>query len=100
MECKNSDCKGGIKQLSYSLCKWKKRIAYVESFGTNDIPEEDRAIFEKQLEKFKAIGLRKTAGLDIVQRLIGKRDAEVVLDPMRLLSTVEWIRIAQKPSFA
>lgn len=47
MECKNSDCKGGIKQLSYSLCKWKKRIAYVESFGTNDIPEEDRAIFEK-----------------------------------------------------
>ena len=82
-----------------SFASGEKRIAYAASFGTSDIPEEDSVLFKKQLELFKAIGLRETDGLNIVQRLTGRMDAEVVLDPTMLLSAEEWSRIAKRPSF-
>lgn len=77
----------------------EKRIAYAASFGTNDIPEEDRMLFRKQLNQFKVIGLREEAGMDIVRDLTGRTDAKVVLDPTMLLSSEQWNNIIQKPDF-
>ena len=91
--------KEDLKNYLASFAAPEKRIAYAASFGTNDVPAEDKALFSEQLKHFKAIGLREYTGLNIVQALSGREDSTVVLDPTMLLTTNQWSSIAQKPNF-
>lgn len=77
----------------------KKRIAYAASFGTTDIAPGYENIFEKELKKFKSIGLRETSGVNIVKKYADRDDAVVVLDPTMLLKKEEWVKIERKPQY-
>lgn len=70
----------------------KKKISYSSSFGIASIDEGHRDVFKKNLKKFKALAVRESIGRDIIMDLTG-REAQVVLDPVMLLSKDQWMSI-------
>lgn len=86
-----------ISNYLLSFARSEQRIAYAASFGTDTLAEGTEALFKKELSKFKEISVREHSGADIV-RSFGI-NAEVVLDPVLLLSKEEWLSIAKKPKF-
>ena len=76
-----------------------QRIAYAASFGTNSIPKLYVDAFQDNIPLFKAIGVRESSGIDIIQNLCDRNDVQVVLDPTLLLSCDKWSKIAKKPQY-
>lgn len=72
-----------------------KKISYSSSFGVADIDESHRKIYQTNLASFKALAVRETIGRDIIKELTG-RDAQVVLDPVMLLSKEQWLQLVPK----
>lgn len=70
----------------------KKRIAYAASFGVSHLPTNTELIYHSYLSKYNSIGVRESAGVEIVKKL--GLEAIQVLDPTLLLSSKEWLRIA------
>lgn len=70
-----------------------KRNSYAASFGFETIPEEYKEKYVELLSKFNNISVREKQGREIVKALIN-RDAEVLIDPVLLLSKEEWSQIA------
>lgn len=66
-----------------------KKSSYAASFGTSNIPDDKKALFEKGLNNFDYISVRENAGAKIVRNLTGK-NVEVVIDPTMLLQKSEW----------
>jgi hypothetical protein len=77
----------------------EQRIAYAASFGTDNVASGYEDIFASELSKFKNISVRENSGVDIVRKISGRDDAQVVLDPTMLLTADEWKSIARKPSY-
>lgn len=75
--------------------KDKKKISYSSSFACKEIPKELETVYAKALAQFRRITVRETAALSIVKRLTG-RDAEVVCDPVFLLSRDKWDQLIGK----
>jgi hypothetical protein len=88
-----------IKNHLASFAYHDKRISYAASFGTDNVAPGYEDIFARELNKFKAISVRENSGVDIVRKITGRDDAQVVLDPTMLLTTDEWKSIARKPSY-
>lgn len=82
------------------LCfvKKEKRVAFSASFGINDIPEKMKKSVGKALNDFKAISVREDAGKKIVEKLTGRIDVEVLIDPTMLLTANEWDKVSKKPT--
>ena len=76
--------------------KNKIRIAYSSSFSCNCIPKKYIEIYKENLSHFKSIGVRETNGVTLVQNLIGRTDAKLVLDPTLLLNKEQWHEYAKK----
>lgn len=72
-----------------------KRISYAASFATDNIEPGYESFVKKNLEKFNLISVREKTGLRILEKL-GFIDAEQVLDPVFLLSTDTWMKLATK----
>lgn len=78
----------------------KKRISIASSFATNSVPTEYRERYRKHLEKFNAISVRESNGVDIIKNELNLQcPTEVVLDPTLLLSKEEWLDIVPRSSF-
>lgn len=75
----------------------EERISYAASFGINEIPNDYCKIFSDELSKFKYISVREEIGKEIVKKLTGRNDAEVLIDPTLLLDSKEWEKIIKKP---
>lgn len=75
----------------------EKRISFSASFGINQLPSEYVEKSKEQLANFKAISVREDAGKQIVEKLTGRRDVEVLVDPTMLVPTEEWDKVAKKP---
>lgn len=82
-----------------SFASSEKKIAYAASFGTDNIPEKYKTVFEKELKTFKTIGLRENSGIKIVHSLCPDAKAKTVLDPTMLLTSSQWERISKRPNF-
>ncbi len=75
----------------------QKRIAFSASFGSSRIDEKYLKKAKKELEKFKCISVRENAGKEIVNKLTGRENIEVLVDPTMLLKKEEWGKIERKP---
>lgn len=71
----------------------KKRISYASSFGVKVLPQDAREKYRDLLLQMDAISVREDAGVGIVNELVG-RNAVKVADPTLLLSTDDWLEIA------
>ncbi len=67
----------------------EQRIAYAASIGLDSFPQDKQEEFRREIKKFKAISVREQSAVDIVKE-VANRDAELVVDPVMLLSTDEW----------
>lgn len=71
----------------------RKKVCFSPSFGLEELPEEWKPWFRKQLLEFEYISVRETAGVKIIRDLTGL-EAEVLIDPTLMLSKEEWRKIA------
>lgn len=67
----------------------EKCISYAASFGVSEIPEEHQADTIRGINHIKYLSVREKSGAKIVNNLTG-RVADVVLDPVFLLSENYW----------
>lgn len=68
----------------------EKRIAYAPSFGSGDIPPWNRGIMKQWIHEIPHLSVREESGRKLIRKMIGK-DAEVLCDPVFLLTKEEWI---------
>lgn len=73
-----------------------KRLAFMASFGSDEIPADKVAHYRKGLSEMTYISVREPAGARLVEELTGKT-ADVFLDPTLLLEREKWIGLARKP---
>lgn len=73
-----------------------KRISYAASIEKLNYTEDDKAKVRAMLSKFSSISLREENAAQYIHEITGK-DTCRVLDPIFLLNTDEWGRIAKKP---
>lgn len=72
----------------------KPKIAYAASLGVSCLPREAKIRKIRQwTEDFRAISVREQEGADLLEKMTGKK-AEVMPDPVCLLSREEWSTIA------
>lgn len=77
----------------------KNTIAYAPSFGkTIDmLTQRDIDLYKDNIGRIRHISVREESGIKIVAEY-GKREAQLVCDPVYLLSADEWKKIAVKPN--
>lgn len=68
----------------------KRRIAYSASFSIRELPSDVTELYESNLKKYNAIGIRERS--DILTSMNGIK-GEVVLDPTFLYNKSQWISI-------
>lgn len=84
---------------NYLACFSENKIAFAASFGTTEIDEDYKNIFELELQKFKGIAMREESGKKIVNSLLGSEKAIEVLDPTLLLNREKWEKIEKRPRY-
>lgn len=73
----------------------RERISYSSSFGVDSIDEGHVETYKKNLSAFHALAVREQIGCEIVKNLTG-RDAQLVLDPVMLLTKEQWLQLVPK----
>ena len=74
-----------------------RKAAYAASLGVSVMPPEGKARkIRKWVGDFSAISVREQEGADLLERMTGRK-AEVMPDPVCLLSAEEWGEIAAPP---
>lgn len=77
-----------------------KRVSFSASFGVDYVPEENSYAYnicKENLQNMKSISVREYAGKEIVEKLTGRDDVEVLIDPTMMIETSEWEKIMKKP---
>ncbi len=74
----------------------KPRIAYAASLGVSRMPKAAKIRkIRRWTEPFGAISVREKEGADLLEQMTGRK-AEVMPDPVCLLSAEEWLEISGK----
>lgn len=90
----------GVQPFYYGGEGPNLKISYAASFGVSTLPEEVRSDISSLIEKFDAVSLRESQGLNIVKDELNYHNAEQVLDPCLLLNAAEWEElVAREPVF-
>lgn len=74
----------------------KKRLAFMASFGSDEIPEQKLSNYKEWISEMSYISVREPSGADIVKLLTGKH-ADVFLDPTFLVDKEVWLNLAKIP---
>jgi len=77
------------------------KISLSASFGVNYIPDinsEEYIICKENLKNINFISVREDAGKYIVEKMIGRKDVEVLIDPTMMLTQDEWKKVMKKPN--
>lgn len=85
----------GIKSKFYNLLfvpDQIRKIAFATSFGVGNIPNSQKKLTAKYLNRIDHISVRETRGAEIIKELTG-RDVTVALDPTLLFTGDEWLNI-------
>ena len=69
----------------------RKLNSYAASFGTYRSDSEEYA---KLLNRFENVSIREESGLKFFEKITGRLDAKMVVDPVFLLTKDEWERLA------
>jgi hypothetical protein len=89
---------GKLRDLDLLYCiEPSKRISYAASIGIDEIPMDFKDKTKKELSKFKAISVREDKGKELLEKLTGRQDIQVNLDPTMLLTDKEWSELAKRP---
>ena len=75
----------------------KIKMSYAASIAMNEIPEEQKERFKRNLQDFDHISVREQTGINLLQQ-IGIKNVEKVLDPVYLLEREQWDEFADKSS--
>ena len=95
----NLHYKENSKVFFLGFCDSSKKIAYAPSFGSAIIPDDVPENIKKWISEIKYLSVREEDGKNIVKKLTGRTDAEVLVDPTLLLDKDEWEKIAKKPKW-
>lgn len=76
-----------------------KKISFSASFGSENIPTNIDKNIPLWIKNIPSVSVRETQGVDIIKKLTGRTDIEVLIDPTMLFSSNEWCKIAKKPKF-
>ncbi len=71
-----------------------KKIAYSSSFGVSGLDEKNSRLYAKYLSKFHRISSREMAGVTLAEKLTGREDIHLVMDPVFLVDRCAWDRLA------
>ena len=84
-----------------TFAKGQRKIAYAASLGVSTLPTPAKVrMIRRWTRDFQAISVREEEGASLFRQMTG-RDAEVMPDPVCLLSRSEWEEIAgDRPSYA
>ena len=74
----------------------EKRIAYAASIGVSELPPNVTDYYREKISEMPHVSLRERDGVDIVEKLTGKRPLQAI-DPVFLLTADEWRQIAKPP---
>ena len=74
-----------------------KKISFSASFGTTNIPEKIDCNIKEWLNDINYISVREYAGCNIVKKLTGREDSEVLIDPTLMLESSYWKDLSKKP---
>lgn len=85
------------KAFLLSFLPPEKRISYAASFGVSQLPEAAKSSYQAALREYRAISVREDAGQRIVEKLTGRTDVQVLVDPVMLLTKKDWDAVAKKP---
>jgi polysaccharide pyruvyl transferase WcaK-like protein len=69
-----------------------KKIAYAPSFGLMTIPEDLKSAYGENIGRIKYLSARESYGVQLIKDLTGRK-AELVLDPVFLLSKKKWLSL-------
>ena len=72
------------------------KISYAPSVGTADFKEDSKPSVKSFLSDFKYISVREQTGRHAVERLTGRDDIKVVMDPVFLPGRAKWEEFAAK----
>jgi hypothetical protein len=72
----------------------KRTMSYASSFGSNTTPNNLVELYKENLNNINFLSTRERNGQDLIRKLTG-RNAELVLDPVFLLTTEEWTRLSE-----
>lgn len=75
----------------------KKRISFSASIGVSELTDVQKKIIKKNIADFKNISVREQSAKEIIEKLTGRNDVEVLIDPTMLLTSEEWDRVSKKP---
>ena len=90
---------GRLSDLDLTMfCTNAKRISYAASFGISELPKQYEEKAKSSFEKFDNISVREDAGKSIIQKLTGREDVLVLIDPTMLLTSEEWDKVSKKPT--
>ena len=87
--------RGAFDYLGFAPAE--KTFSYAASFGVDEIPQQYHQAVADGLAHVRHISVREDSGLAIVEKLAGRADAQVLVDPTMLLSTEQWDQVAVKP---
>lgn len=92
----NTNITGDIRSYFLDKCMKTKKISYAASFGTDDINEYQKKAIKKCLPLFSKVSVRESQAINILKE--NGIEAELVCDPVFLLSKEEWIRFERRPN--
>lgn len=73
-----------------------ERIAYAASVASDSIHPDAQELFSRELHEYKAVSVRESDAVGIIEPLAGQ-PVRHVCDPVFLLSAEEWSQVAAKP---
>lgn len=76
----------------------EKRIAYAASIAMPELPPQVTQYYREKISEMPHVSIREREGVDLVERLTGKRPIHV-LDPVFLLTADEWRKVAKPPAW-
>lgn len=71
----------------------EQRYSYAASIATQQLPQALHDEYRKRLKDFALLSLREQSGVELVQQVVGRNDAQVHIDPTFLLKKAEWDQI-------
>lgn len=75
----------------------KKRFSVASSFASNHLPEIYVDTFKAELQKFNALSVRESEGIEIITQQLGlNKNVFVCLDPTLLLNKDQWLKLSTK----
>lgn len=77
-----------------------KKFSISASFGVDFVPERNSSIYnelKENLENIEHISVRERSASNIINKITGREDIEVLIDPTMMILREEWENVMKKP---